>query len=272
MIFATCIIDSAQLSIDIAVFSSNLLLVELTFHEKLFKLDFPDATKISLPCQVRLTDYVGVDLNGTLKFLIEDGYIINGFNKDSFTPLHFACLSTVEDLQLVKQLIKEGADINAQSKSGATPLTLSCILPRPAVIECLLQAGADANINAEYTLDQVIDFLPMKQSLEILKCLLVYGLDLNVLEEARLLVYFNDIKQQSRSSYASLISLLLELGFSDHDTIVKFVNPSLKTQQPLSLQRISANRIRKSLSPKLYSNLMKVGELPKCLKQYIMMK
>lgn len=214
---------------------------------------------------------VGDDLGIITKMLVQAGYNINGVNHNGFTPLHLACLSSHRDLRLIKILVEEGADVNAQSKIGDTPFMISCVLAQLDVLEYLLQAGADMSINAEDILDIVMEFSSTVESPETLRCLLVYGFDLKLIDKEKLLRYLNWIPRHKRSS---LIDLLLKLGykFIDQNALLNNFDSLLLLQPPLSLQRICANVIRESLSPRLYTNLMKVDALPKCLKEDILMK
>lgn len=259
--------------IDIAVMSCNTFLVQLILNEGLYICqDTDDPNMTPIHWLARQWYCVGDYQRNILRMLqVQAGYNINGLNQGGLTPLHLACLSPVENLKMVKLLIEEGADVNAVSKNGDTPLSLACAAPKPTVMEYLLQYGADMSVNAKDTLDIVMDYSPIDQSPDTLKCLLSYGFDVNVIEEQKFLEYLATIPQQSRSR---LFNLLLELGFQfhDHDAIFNIVGPSHVVQQPLSLQRICVNSIRKSLSPKMYINLMKLEEVPKCLKPYFMMK
>lgn len=230
-----------------------------------------------------------------LKMLVQVGFDINRINETGYMPLHLACSngknrknfldlylgiepyggdwtyvlpSYPTVIELVKLLVQEGADVNALSELGDTPLSLSCSLPMPAVMEYLLQAGADAR----FLLEQQFELEPTKQNFENLMWLLAYGIvDLAAIEEKKLLKYLTSMPEKHRPS---LIHLLMELGyrFIDNDAFLDIIDPALVVQQPLSLQRVCANMIRKSLSPKLYTNLMKLGELPERLKQYILLK
>ena len=49
-------------------------------------------------------------------------------------------------MELASLLLDAGADPNAVNRNGATPLTLACTNANPALIERLLEAGADPSL------------------------------------------------------------------------------------------------------------------------------
>lgn len=277
--------------IDHAVMSHNSDLVGLLLDKGLYNL--PDSPSMTPVHWLATQENCAMnDLRNILGMQVQAGYNINGFNQDGFTPLHLACfncksvclpvqLASFKDVDFnpdwlrncmfcrapeklisVKLLIEMGADINSLSTCGVTPLFVSCLLPKPALTEYLLQAGALVNIKAQHTVLILLEHLPFSGSLETLKVLLVYSIDMTEIQENMLMRGLNMLPLQDSTS---LIALLLALGH-------KLIYPDFLVQQPLGLERICANRIRKCLSPELYTNLMELGELPPCIKEYIMMK
>ena len=79
-----------------------------------------------------------------------------GFNKASTKKL-FAAVNR-NNAKAISGLVEGGADPNAQSKDftlsfgtpkGATPLTLAACVSRPDVLDALIKAGADPNLEAK---------------------------------------------------------------------------------------------------------------------------
>lgn len=83
--------------------------------------------------------------NGKLEvvlYLLQRGSDVNAINKNVSTPLHLAAKNN--HLGITNALIKHKAKINARNKNSLTPLHLC--LSYPQIVECLLQNGADPNV------------------------------------------------------------------------------------------------------------------------------
>jgi ankyrin repeat protein len=59
-----------------------------------------------------------------------------------------------DDLEMATLLIQAGANVKATTRYGVTPLALAATNGNAALIEKLLKAGADANVNAKEGLRQ----------------------------------------------------------------------------------------------------------------------
>src|SRR5688572_26833330 len=59
------------------------------------------------------------------------------------TPLHRAVER--DDVAEVARLIRAGSDIKATNRYGVAPISLACARGNAAIVDILLQAGADAN-------------------------------------------------------------------------------------------------------------------------------
>ena len=83
----------------------------------------------------------------SISHLILQGVNINAANQndDGWTALHYASHEGLDDV--VEQLIRKfGADANVLTANGRTALHIACNRQQKKVIERLLLAGANANI------------------------------------------------------------------------------------------------------------------------------
>src|SRR5437016_3722479 len=79
----------------------------------------------------------------TVAALLKQGTDANAAQGDGSTALHWAAYHG--DLEMTKALLKAGANVKAATRIGSmTPLYMACQNGNPAVIEALLNAGANA--------------------------------------------------------------------------------------------------------------------------------
>jgi ankyrin repeat protein len=84
------------------------------------------------------------------------------------------------DLERVRALVAEGADVRTRSTVGGyTPLHIAIVKRDPALIELLLQLGADANQPADQHRQPLVLALVHKLAPELLDTLLAAGADLD---------------------------------------------------------------------------------------------
>src|SRR6266496_2400569 len=79
-----------------------------------------------------------------VKALLKQAADVNGAQGDGMTALHWAAMKN--DAELAQTLLYAGGNVKAATRIGAyTPLILAAREGNAAVMEPLLQAGADAN-------------------------------------------------------------------------------------------------------------------------------
>ena len=90
---------------------------------------------------------------GNIKRAIEEGGDVNARNGKGYTALIYACgmsYGIKPSAKIAHYLIEHEADVNAKAKRGFTPLTEACAYGDRAIVELLLAAGADPNLQGEY--------------------------------------------------------------------------------------------------------------------------
>ena len=91
-----------------------------------------------------------------IDYLLEKGADINKPDKEGFLPIYSAIIS--DNLKLVKDLIEKGVDINGPINSdNDTPIAEACKLNREYIVNYLLEAGADLNLEDNYGFTPVHD-------------------------------------------------------------------------------------------------------------------
>jgi ankyrin repeat protein len=95
--------------------------------------------------------------------------------------MHWAVYNN--DLEAAELLIGAGADVKTKSREGATPLYLASIRGNPAMIERLIEAGADPNEQGPQGEDPAhVDLAKRKRS-RPMKVLLDHKADVNAERE-----------------------------------------------------------------------------------------
>lgn len=89
----------------------------------------------------------------TLEFLFDHGLEPDTANVNGDTPLHRSVeiivrsqLSSGERFMMARRLLEAGADVNAMNREGVTPLMRAVSEMNTALIEFLLEQGADADV------------------------------------------------------------------------------------------------------------------------------
>ena len=114
-------------------------------------------------------------------FLIEHGAEVNARDQSGRTPLMEACKHCRANV--VTFLIEHGAEVNARDQSGHTPLMEACSHGEENAVTFLIEHGADVDPqdNDEETALHHAVYSDC-ESLEILSCLILKGLDVNACE------------------------------------------------------------------------------------------
>ena len=124
---------------------------------------------------------VSVSLDEVLSCLIKNGAEVNARDQSGRTPLMEACRHCRANV--VTFLIEHGAEVNAHDQSGHTPLMEACSHGEENAVTFLIEHGADVDPqdNDEETALHHAVYSDC-ESLEILSCLILKGLDVNACE------------------------------------------------------------------------------------------
>src|SRR6516164_2276606 len=102
---------------------------------------------------------------------------VNAPQLDGTTALHWAV--EADDLDLADLLIRQGANVSAANRDGATPLLLASVNGKAAMIERLLQAGADPNVALSRYGDTALMLAARTGDTDAIKVLLDHGAQVN---------------------------------------------------------------------------------------------
>ena len=102
---------------------------------------------------------------------------VNAPQLDGTTALHWAV--EADDLELADLLILRGANVSAANRDGATPLLLASVNGKAAMIERLLQAGADPNAALSRYGDTALMLAARTGNRDAIKVLLDHGAQVN---------------------------------------------------------------------------------------------
>jgi uncharacterized protein len=102
---------------------------------------------------------------------------VNAPQLDGTTALDWAV--EADDLELADLLIRRGANVSAANRDGATPLLLASVNGKAAMIEKLLQAGADSNAPLSRYGDTALMLVARTGSTDAIKVLLDHGAQVN---------------------------------------------------------------------------------------------
>ena len=105
---------------------------------------------------------------------------VNAPQVDGTTALHWAV--EADDLEMADLLIRGGANVSVANRDGATPLLLASVNGKAAMIEKLLQAGADPNAVLSRYGDTALMLTARTGNTEAIKVLLDHGAKVNQLE------------------------------------------------------------------------------------------
>jgi uncharacterized protein len=115
-----------------------------------------------------------------VRALIDKKSDVNAAQVDGTTALHWAVRA--DDLELTEMLLKAGARPSAANQSGATPMLLSAMNGNAAILERLIQAGADPNAPLTKTGDTALMIAARTGKVDAVRALLDHGAKVNARE------------------------------------------------------------------------------------------
>ena len=116
----------------------------------------------------------------TVRALLQKKVDVNASQVDGTTALHWAV--RFDDVDLAGLLIRAGANVAATTRAGATPLQLAAINGNAAMIETLVNAGADPNASLSKYGDTALMMAARTGKTDAIKVLLDHGANVNVKE------------------------------------------------------------------------------------------
>ena len=143
--------------------------------------DVADAAMNGNPEAVRsLLERKAAETGLSIERLREFVDYVNEPQIDGTTALHWAVQR--DDLETSELLIGAGANVSAQNRAGATAMLLASVNGNSAMIEKLLQAGADANASLTQDGDTALMMAARTGKTEATQVLLDHGAEVNARE------------------------------------------------------------------------------------------
>jgi uncharacterized protein len=115
-----------------------------------------------------------------LRVLLEKKADVNAPQVDGTTALHWAVRAN--DLELTEMLLRAGARPSIANQSDATPMLLAAMNGNAAILERLIQAGADSNAPLSHTGDTALMMAARTGKVDAVKVLLDHGAQINAKE------------------------------------------------------------------------------------------
>jgi uncharacterized protein len=115
-----------------------------------------------------------------VRALLERKADVNAPQVDGTTALHWAVRAN--DLELTGMLLRAGARASVSNQSGATPMQLAAMNGNAAILDRLMQAGADPNATLSHSGDTAVMMAARTGKVDAVKVLLDRGAQVNAKE------------------------------------------------------------------------------------------
>lgn len=161
------------------------LISDKTFKEIILRTDSANETlfnKLAKHDQYQLLDYFLKKIKDPSNELTSDEQkmLLNATDQEGGTLLQIICLAHPEKTELIEELLKAGANPNIPDKNGGTVLQIICLAhpEKTDLIEQLLKADANPNI-ADKTGKTPLLTAISKSNIALVELLINYGADAN---------------------------------------------------------------------------------------------
>ena len=138
------------------------------------------ASAISAAARSEVADAAMRGNRSTVRALLEKKADVNAPQVDGTTALHWAVRAN--DLEMTEMLLRAGARASLANQSGATPMQLAAMDGNAAILDRLIQAGADPNAPLSETGETALMMAARTGKVDAVKMLLDHGAQVNAKE------------------------------------------------------------------------------------------
>ncbi len=142
-----------------------------------------------------------------VRALIQQKVDVNAPQADGTTALHWA--ARWDDLETASLLIRAGANARAANRAGATPLFLAALNGNAAMIDLLIESGADPSAPVLSHGETALMMAARTGKVEAVKILLSRGANVNAVENLR---GTTALMWAAEQGHAAVVRLLIEYG------------------------------------------------------------